>query len=121
MDPSFRTNTISYVNMNKIKAKSQQEAAAAAAAKAVSDCKVMMASATRADNMHRIKAKLTKTLKPRPCKSLLNFPSKKGCVTYEVTKTCEFDFGIYPHPKFKVSDIVTASINRGLKIECAAL
>ena len=74
----------------------------------------MMEKAERADYMHKIKAKLTKTLKPRPCKSA------KGC-TYDVTKICEFDFGSYPHPKFKVADILTASTNEGLKVECAAL
>merc|ERR1712166_1397576 len=82
-------------------------------------CKAMMAKAERADYMHKIKAKLRKTLKPRktPCKN----SSAKGCVTYEVTKECWFDFGSYPHPKFKVADVVTARTNEALKVECAAL
>merc|ERR1712166_450898 len=82
-------------------------------------CKAMMEKAERADYMHKIKAKLRKTLKPRktPCKN----SSAKGCVTYEVTKECWFDFGSYPHPKFKVADVVTARTNEGLKVDCAAL
>merc|ERR1711957_1020539 len=44
-----------------------------------------------------------------------------SCRTYKVKKTCEFDFGIYKHPNFKVADIVNVGSNGGTSIVCAAL